>query len=66
MKINISKLARNLGKDRRTITKYLRGFTPSSSRKRVQKLINTTVLKSFFYQKKPNNHFIIKEFFGSI
>lgn len=38
MKINKSKLARDLGKDRRTIDKYLKGFTPSSSRKRTSKV----------------------------
>ncbi len=37
MKINKSKLARDLGKDRRTLDKYLKGFTPSSSRKRTSK-----------------------------
>ncbi|PNZ34370.1 IS21 family transposase, partial [Staphylococcus lutrae] len=38
MKINKSKLARDLGKDRRTIDKYLKGYTPSSSRKRTSKV----------------------------
>ncbi|WP_281063773.1 ATP-binding protein [Staphylococcus coagulans] len=38
MKINKSKLARDLGKDRRTIDKYLKGCTPSSSRKRTSKV----------------------------
>ena len=38
MKINKSKLARELGKDRRTIDKYLNGFTPSISRRRVSKI----------------------------
>ncbi|MFB3195660.1 IS21 family transposase [Staphylococcus pseudintermedius] len=38
MKINKSKLARDLGEDRRTIDKYLKGFTPSSSRKRTSKV----------------------------
>lgn len=34
LKVNKSEIARRLGKDRRTVDKYIKGFTPSSSRKR--------------------------------
>jgi transcriptional regulator with XRE-family HTH domain len=41
MKINKSKLAEELGVDRRTVEKYLNGFVPKRTRKKFQKLMNT-------------------------
>lgn len=38
MKINKSKLARELGVDRRTIDKYLNGFTPSRTKQKTSKI----------------------------
>lgn len=38
MKINKSKLARDMGVDRRTIDKYLKGYEPESNRKRTSKI----------------------------
>lgn len=38
LKLNISKLARDLNKDRKTIRNYLNGKTPSTTRKRVKYL----------------------------
>src|SRR5690625_3424022 len=40
MKINKSKLARDLNVDRRTIDKYLNGYQPSNTRKRKSKIDN--------------------------
>lgn len=40
MKINKSKLAEELGVDRRTVEKYLNGFVPKRTRKSPQKLMN--------------------------
>lgn len=34
LKVNKSELARRLGKDRRTITKYINGYEPKVSRRR--------------------------------
>lgn len=34
LKVNKSEIARRLGKDRRTVDKYIKGYTPSSSRNR--------------------------------
>ena len=38
IKVNISKLARNLNKDRKTIKKYLEGYIPKETRDRVKYL----------------------------
>ena len=38
IKVNISKLARDLNKDRKTIKKYLEGYTPKETRDRVKYL----------------------------
>ncbi|BBU37926.1 hypothetical protein APP_02180 [Aeribacillus pallidus] len=38
MKINKSQLARDLGVDRRTIDKYLKGFVPKRTRKKTSKI----------------------------
>lgn len=40
MKINKSKLAEELGVDRRTVEKYLNGFVPKRTRKKSSKLMN--------------------------
>ena len=41
MKINKSKLARDMGVDRRTIDKYLKGYKPKALVKEHQKWMNT-------------------------
>lgn len=47
--MNISKLARDLNKDRKTIKKYLEGYTPKETRDRVKYLDNIeTILKKFY------------------
>lgn len=38
MKINKSKLARDMGVDRRTVAKYLRGYEPKNIRNRSSKI----------------------------
>jgi hypothetical protein len=61
MKINKSKLARELNVDRRTIDKYLNGYVPHGKRKRNSKIddyynVITLLLskdsKQFFYYKR--------------
>lgn len=61
MKINKSQLARELGADRRTIDKYLNGFTPKETRKKESKIdkyyediteLLSTESKQVFYYKR--------------
>lgn len=61
MKINKSELARELGVDRRTIDKYLNGFTPSKNKKKASKidefyevisLLLSVESKQVFYYKR--------------
>lgn len=61
MKINKSKLARDMGVDRRTIDKYLKGYQPKPSRKRNSKideyydvisLLLSEESKQIFYYKR--------------
>ena len=39
MKVNKSQLARELNVDRRTIDKYMNGFTPKGTKRKHQKLM---------------------------
>ena len=39
MKVNKSQLARELNVDRRTIDKYMNGFTPKGTKKKTSKLM---------------------------
>ncbi len=61
IKINDSQLARELGGDRRTIDKYINGFTPKSTQNKTSKIdeyyiINSLLLstqsKQIFYYKR--------------
>jgi len=38
IKVNVSKIARNLNNDRKTVRKYLNGYTPKKTRNRVMYL----------------------------
>ncbi|HHE1068329.1 TPA: IS21 family transposase [Vibrio cholerae] len=61
MKINKSKLARDMGVDRRTIDKYLKGYKPKSTRKRTSKvdeyyeviklLLSEGSIQKFYYKR---------------
>lgn len=61
MKINKSKLARDLGVDRRTIDKYLGGFTPATKRNKASKidkyydvislLLSSESIQVFYYKR---------------
>ena len=66
MKINKSKLARDMGVDRRTIDKYLNGFIPKQSVLSHLKLMSSTRLLPASYQKILSRYFIIDAIFGSI
>ncbi len=64
MKINKSKLARDMGVDRRTIDKYLNGYEPKSIRKRTSKIDDYYEIIALF-QKSPSKNFITSEFYGN-
>src|SRR5690625_5477659 len=58
MKINKSQLARDLGVDRRTIEKYLNGYTPNTTRKRKSKIDDYyEVIKLLLSDKTPQKFF---------
>ena len=66
MKINKSKLARDMGVVRRTIDKYLNGFIPKQSAISHLKLMSFIRLLPASYQKNLSRYFIIDAIFGSI
>jgi len=58
MKINKSQLARDLGVDRRTIEKYLNGYTPNTTRKRKSKIDDYyEVIKLLLSDKTPQKFY---------
>src|SRR5690625_1088647 len=58
MKINKSKLARDLNVDRRTIDKYLNGYQPSNTRKRKSKIDNYyEVIKHLLSDETPQKFY---------
>src|SRR5690625_7841313 len=61
MKINKSQLAREFGVDRRTIDKYLNGYTVSKKRNKGSKMINSMMRFNPYYPMNPSNNSIIKE-----
>ncbi len=60
MKINKSKLARDMGVDRRTIDKYLKGYKPKSSRKRTSKIDDYYEVISFLLSEETPQKFYYK------
>lgn len=65
MKINKSKLARELNVDRRTIDKYLKGYVPTKKRKKSSKIDKYYKVISLCFQRSQNKFFTISESFGS-
>jgi len=60
MKINKSKLAREMGVDRRTINKYLDGYSQKKSRKRSSKIYNYYESISLLLSEESNQVFYYK------
>ena len=60
MKINKSKLARDMGVDRRTIDKYLNGYEPKSSRSRKSKIDDYYEIIALLLSKESNQIFYYK------
>ena len=61
MKINKSQLARELGVDRRTIDKYLNGFTPKRTRNKSSKIDEYYEMIAVLLSEILNKCFIINE-----
>lgn len=60
MKINKSKLARDMGVDRRTIEKYLNGYKPKTSRKRASKIDEYYEVIALLLSEESNQKFYYK------
>ena len=60
MKINKSKLARDMGVDRRTIDKYLKGYQPKSSRNRSSKIDEYYEVITLLLSEESNQKFYYK------
>ena len=56
LKINKSQIARELGKDRRTVDKYLKGYEKPTARRRSSKI---------FFPMKTSRFSIINVFYGN-
>ena len=63
MKVNKSQLARELNVDRRTIDKYMNGFTPKGTKENIKIDVHYEVI---FYRIILNKPFIICGYYGSI
>jgi len=57
MKINKSKLARDMGVDRRTIDKYLQGYEPNNKRNRTSKIDEYYEVISLLLSEDSNQKF---------
>ena len=66
MKINKSKLARDIGVDRRTIDKYLNGFIPKRNEISHPKLMNIIQVIAALLSEDSNRSFITVVCFGNI
>ena len=60
MKINKSKLARDMGVDRRTVDKYLQGYEPKSNRKRTSKVDDYYEVIALLLSEESNQKFYYK------
>lgn len=60
MKINKSKLARDMGVDRRTVDKYLKGYQPKSSRDRSSKIDDYYEVITLLLSEESNQKFYYK------
>lgn len=60
MKINKSKLARDMGVDRRTIDKYLRGYVPKTIRNRTSKIDEYYEVIALLLSEESNQKFYYK------
>ncbi|WP_077215152.1 IS21 family transposase [Bacillus dakarensis] len=60
MKINKSKLARDMGVDRRTVEKYLQGYEPKSNRKRTSKVDDYYEVIALLLSEESNQKFYYK------
>lgn len=60
MKINKSKLARDMGVDRRTIDKYLQGYEPNNKRNRTSKIDEYYEVISLLLSEDSNQKFYYK------
>ncbi|RKJ43204.1 IS21 family transposase [Butyricicoccus sp. 1XD8-22] len=60
MKINKSKLARDMGVDRRTIDKYLKGYVPKNIRKRSSKIDEYYEVIALLLSEESNQKFYYK------
>ncbi|RZP70112.1 IS21 family transposase, partial [Vibrio vulnificus] len=60
MKINKSKLARDMGVDRRTVDKYLQGYKPKNIRNRTSKIDNYYEIITLLLSEESNQKFYYK------
>lgn len=66
MKINKSQLARELGVDRRTVGKYLDGYTPKNTRNKTSKIDNFTRLLKHCFPMNDRSCYTTNEYYGNI
>jgi len=60
MKINKSKLARDMGVDRRTVDKYLQGYTPKNIRSRTSRIDDYYEIITLLLSEESNQKFYYK------
>lgn len=65
LKVNKSQIARELGKDRRTVDKYLKGYKKPTTRHKGLLLMIITTSSGNFYQMKTSRFSITNVFCGS-
>ena len=65
LKVNKSQIARELGKDRRTVDKYLKGYKKPTTRHKGSPIDIITTSSRNFYQMKISRFSIINVFCGS-
>ena len=65
LKINKSQIARELGKDRRTVDKYLKGYEKPTARRRSSFIDDYYDISKIFFPMKTSRLSIINVFYGN-
>lgn len=65
LKINKSQIARELGKDRRTVDKYLKGYEKPAARRRSSCIDDYYDISKIFFPMKTSRLSIINVFYGN-